>query len=166
MISNRVPKGTIDGGRGLERSFLATPPHRLYNRATRSNSLDLAAGWGEMLQVLIAEDDEMVRLSTAECLCDEGFAVIEAANAEDALAHLSGSGPVHALLTDIRMPGSMDGWELATRARVLLPDVAVIYMTGYSDVPASPVSGSMVFNKPYRLKDVAAAIRKLAPTLI
>jgi CheY-like chemotaxis protein len=109
----------------------------------------------------VAEDDPLVLLSIAEFLRDEGFEVIEAHTGEKALALFPHHQRIHVLLTDIRMPGSIDGWELARRVRNQDPKVAVIYVTGYSDLPASPVSGSLFFNKPYKMERIVDAIRAL-----
>ncbi|UVF22226.1 response regulator (plasmid) [Microvirga terrae] len=113
------------------------------------------------MRILVAEDDPLVLLSAAEHLRDEGFEVIEAPTGEQALALFPRNLPIHVLLTDIRMPGRVDGWELARRIRDQDPDVAVIYVTGYSDLPASPVSGSLFFNKPYRMERIVEAIHAL-----
>ena len=111
--------------------------------------------------VLIAEDDVLVRLSVVECLLDEGFTVIEAGTGEEALTYLASTPPPDVLFTDIRMPGRINGWELARCFREVLPEIAVIYASGYSDDSASPVAGGLFFNKPYRMEQVIAAMRRL-----
>jgi CheY-like chemotaxis protein len=66
------------------------------------------------IAVLLAEDEELIHFVAAEALRDEGFEVIEAAHAEDALASLETHATViHVLFTDIHMPGTMDGLALA-----------------------------------------------------
>ncbi|MDQ2860114.1 MAG: response regulator, partial [Pseudomonadota bacterium] len=65
--------------------------------------------------VLVVEDEGLVRLDAVEILRDAGYAVVEAANAEQALAVVAGGGAVDVLFTDINMPGRMDGLELARR---------------------------------------------------
>jgi CheY-like chemotaxis protein len=87
---------------------------------------------------------------------------IEALTGEEALTLFPHNLPVQVLLTDIRMPGSVDGWELARRIRGCDPHLGVIYVTGYSDLPASPVSGSLFFNKPNRMERIVEAIRALS----
>jgi DNA-binding NtrC family response regulator len=110
------------------------------------------------MRVLLVDDDPLILFSAAEHLRDEGFEVIEALTGDEALALFPHNLPVQVLLTDIRMPGSVDGWELARRVRGRDPHVVVIYVTGYSDLPASPVSGSLFFNKPYRMERIVEAI--------
>jgi DNA-binding response OmpR family regulator len=113
------------------------------------------------MRVLLVEDDPLILFSAAEHLRDEGFEVIEALTGDEALALFPHNLPIQVLLTDIRIPGSVDGWELARRVRGRDPHVGVIYVTGYSHLPASPVSGSLFFNKPYRMERIVEAIRAL-----
>jgi CheY-like chemotaxis protein len=64
--------------------------------------------------VLVAEDEELVRLVIVQALLDEGFEVMEAEHAEAALIVLGSHGRrIHVLFTDIQMPGTMDGLALA-----------------------------------------------------
>ncbi len=68
--------------------------------------------------VLFVEDELLISEWVAEALAEQGFAVLTATNAADALAHLA-SVPVDVLFTDINLPGGMDGAALARRAREL-----------------------------------------------
>jgi two-component system, response regulator PdtaR len=68
----------------------------------------------DQIFVLVAEDEELVRLVIAETLRDEGLEVMEAEHAEAALGVLEQhAARIHVLFTDIQMPGSMDGLALA-----------------------------------------------------
>lgn len=87
---------------------------------------------GQKRHILYVEDDPALRMSTCDMLDDMGYKVIEAPDAPAALAWLREGHPVDLLLTDLKMP-LMDGRELAAQARVLRPDLAVIYTTGASD---------------------------------
>lgn len=64
------------------------------------------------------------------------------------------------LITDIRMPGSCDGWKLARRARELCPELFVIYISGYSAEEPQPVPGSIFLKKPYRFREVEEALKR------
>jgi CheY-like chemotaxis protein len=149
-----LDSNTIGFIRGLALRLSMTIPRILGNQW-------ILFGEGKVVRVLVAEDDPLVLLSIAEFLRDEGFEVIEAHTGEKALALFPHHQRIHVLLTDIRMPGRVDGWELARRIRDQDPDVAVIYVTGYSDLPASPVSGSLFFNKPYRMERIIEDIHAL-----
>jgi CheY-like chemotaxis protein len=102
--------------------------------------------------VLVAEDEFIIRFSLGEILSDAGFAAVVVADGQAAIAALEdGSLEVDAVLTDIRMPGRPDGWEVARRARQLRPSMPVIYMTGDSAVQRSgnDVPGSVLLQKPF-----------------
>ena len=64
--------------------------------------------------VLVVEDDEfLLRMNAAEMIGDAGFNVVEAGNADEAIAILEARPDIHVVFTDIQMPGSMDGLKLA-----------------------------------------------------
>jgi DNA-binding NtrC family response regulator len=85
------------------------------------------------LQVLVVDDDDAVRETIAETLEEEGFDVATASGAESALAALARTRP-DVVLSDIRMPG-MGGLELLDLLRARAPDVDVLLMTAYEDMP-------------------------------
>jgi CheY-like chemotaxis protein len=110
--------------------------------------------------VLIVEDEMLVRMMIADALTDHGYRVLEAGDADEGLALLRGER-VDALLTDIRLPGRMDGWRLAEEARTLHPRLAVIYATGYSSEAPRAVPDSVVLMKPYLPSAVVQSIERL-----
>jgi CheY-like chemotaxis protein len=110
--------------------------------------------------VLVVEDDELVRETIVGELQDQGYVVIEAVTAEEGLEVLE-KRPVGVLFTDIRLPGTIDGWDLAEAARALNPNLAVIYATGYSPEAPRFVPRSIFLRKPYLPSMVIAAIEKL-----
>ena len=69
--------------------------------------------------------------------------------------------PVNALFTDIRLPGALDGWQLAEQARKLHPVLPVIYATGYSEETPRVVTGGVFLRKPYVPSTVMAALDRL-----
>ena len=80
----------------------------------------------ERIRVLFVEDEFFIREWIAESLSEQGFAVDSVTNAADALSQIT-RAPIDVLLTDINLPGGMDGAALARRARELQPGLAVIY---------------------------------------
>ncbi len=88
------------------------------------------------------EDDPLIREFVVEALREEGFHVVHAANGEEALAWC-GRRVVDVLITDVKLPGSVDGWQIAERCREHDPGLPVIYATGFSPVVARPVRGSL-----------------------
>jgi two-component system cell cycle sensor histidine kinase/response regulator CckA len=102
-------------------------------------------------QVLFVEDEFLLSHMMAEALSEHGFLVHAFANAKDALRHLTCGSPCDILLTDINLPGSMDGAALARIARQLRPELPVVYASGsYNKLDQlDAVAGSVFVAKPY-----------------
>ncbi|GJD66866.1 response regulator [Methylobacterium frigidaeris] len=80
--------------------------------------------------VLVVEDDDLVRLMAVDMLEDEGFTVIEAASADAAWATLEEREDIAILFTDIEMPGSMNGLDLASRVAERWPHIRLVITSG------------------------------------
>lgn len=123
----------------------------------------LAQGQGEL--ILLVEDNSGVRKLTSRMLEDLGYRVRQAVSGPDALDKLDDD--IDLLFTDMTMPGGMNGAELAEIARQRMPELQVMFATGYTE--HSPVyekfieCGSLVLSKPFR-KDMLAecVLRTLA----
>jgi CheY-like chemotaxis protein len=111
--------------------------------------------------VLVVEDESLVRDMIAEELRDAGYAVLEAGDGEAASGLLTTDGTVDVLFTDIRLPGRLDGWAIARRARQLRAALPVIYATGYTVDRAAEVPGAIFLSKPYEPSRVIAIIDQL-----
>ena len=112
--------------------------------------------------VLIVEDEYLLLMDAAEIIEQAGFEVVQAANADEAIAILKARPDIHVVFTDIQMPGSMDGLKLARFVRDRWPPIKIIATSGRvpvkdDDLPA----GSVFLAKPYRGGDVVAVIRAL-----
>lgn len=107
------------------------------------------------MSVLFVEDDTLVRESVVPALEKGGFKVISANNADDAIAVLDAGTTVNIVFSDIVMPGSMNGVELAEVIRTRFPQIRVVLATGYSEERVS-IPGVQVLPKPY---DVTNAMR-------
>lgn len=113
-------------------------------------------------RVLVVEDEFLIRMTLFEALSDEGFDVVEAASGDDALALLRADPTIRLLLTDLQLPGGLDGRALALKAREAMPDLPIIYMSGRPDaVQDLATSLDVVIAKPYLPSDVCAAARRL-----
>jgi CheY-like chemotaxis protein len=97
--------------------------------------------------VLIVEDEVLVRLMIAEELRSAGYGVIEAANADEALDVLAHVPAVSLIITDIRMPGSMDGVRFAQLVRSEYPTTRIVLTSG--NFPNVAVEHDGFFLKPY-----------------
>jgi CheY-like chemotaxis protein len=108
---------------------------------------------------LIVDDEELVRLSTADMLADLGYGVVEAGSAEEALQLIEGGLSFDLLVTDHLMAG-MTGTEFALKVRARQPDVPVLVVSGYAEVEGiAPELPRLT--KPYKRDDLAASIAEL-----
>src|ERR1700694_3921785 len=80
--------------------------------------------------VLVVEDDEVLRMCAAEVVADAGFTPVEAVNADEAVAILESRSDIALVLTDIQMPGSMDGLGLARTVNDRWPAIKIILVSG------------------------------------
>jgi CheY-like chemotaxis protein len=113
------------------------------------------------MKALLVEDEVLVREVASEDLAEAGFEVTAASDGDEALAILREDSEFQLLFTDIRMPGSADGWELARQAKELIPGLRVIYATGMGDAGDGLGDGECYVRKPYNLKDLRKALNKL-----
>ena len=84
--------------------------------------------------VLLVEDEGLIRLTLAETLGDAGYTVVEAGTGDEACALLRDKSEFDVLLTDIQMPGSADGIDVARSFHALHPNRPVVFMTGRPDM--------------------------------
>ncbi len=114
-------------------------------------------------RILLVEDEFLVRLTLVEALAEEGFQVLEAGSGDEAAALLERDPSIRLLMTDIQLPGSLDGHALADQVRALRPDLPVIFMTGRPDTMGSAVPGrrELFVTKPYLPSEICAAARRL-----
>lgn len=114
------------------------------------------------LPVLLVEDDGLIRMDLADILADNGFAVIEAPNADRALEVLETRAGVQALLTDIDMPGSIDGVALAHRTAHLCPDCKIVVISGrYKPLDGSLPDGARFLSKPILEEQLIDTLKEL-----
>jgi PAS domain S-box-containing protein len=111
------------------------------------------------LRILLVDDEELVRAGTADMLADMGHAVVQAASGAQALGLLGGGG-FDLLVSDYLMPG-MTGIELATEARRIAPDLPVLLITGFADMPAGDGGDVSRLPKPFRRRELARALVQL-----
>jgi two-component system NtrC family sensor kinase len=112
--------------------------------------------------VLLVEDSDEVAAVSAEYLEQLGYGVDHAVSGSDALRKLQGSQPYALVLSDILMPGSVAGLELARIVRQRHSDIPILLVTGYSDKAQQAVhDGFPVVRKPYDLEILSRAIREL-----
>jgi len=118
-------------------------------------------GVADAPMVLVVEDEAIIRLMLVDELEDAGFAVIEAEGADAAVAILRNGAKICAVVTDVKMPGSMDGLGLATWMRDQAPRVPIIITSGFATEPDCETLNpaiTCVVPKPYSPKSVTALV--------
>lgn len=115
--------------------------------------------------ILLVEDDPLVREHVCVLLKGLGYQVVTANHADDALDIIMQMPELDLLFTDIVMPGAMNGRQLADRARELRPGIRVLFTSGYTEnaiVHHGRLDrGVHLLNKPYRRQELAAKVRKV-----
>ena len=116
--------------------------------------------------VLLVEDEFLISQYVAEELSDYGFTVHESSTADDALRYIDSGAPVDVLFTDINLPGSIDGTELAIRVRAMRPELPIVYASGRYGAGGlgRMVSRSVFLPKPYQPAEVCRLLARLTDT--
>jgi CheY-like chemotaxis protein len=114
------------------------------------------------LNILVVEDEPLIRLGLAELAEEWGYRALEASNADEALTVISREPDVGVVITDVDMPGSMDGLGLAHLIRDRWPAIGVIVTTGKVSVAASDLPAGVPFlQKPCRDNLLLETVRRL-----
>jgi two-component system, response regulator PdtaR len=112
--------------------------------------------------VLIVEDEFLVRMDTRAAVEMAGFDVLEAGDADEAIAILSARNDIRLIFTDVHMPGSMDGLKLAHFVRDRWPPVKVVATSGHARITDSDLPDGVRFvPKPYSAAEIIATLREL-----
>jgi PAS domain S-box-containing protein len=115
--------------------------------------------------VLIVDDEPSVRMLVAEVLAELGYTAIEAADGSSALRVLQSDTRIDLLVTDVGLPGGMNGRQLADYGRVARADLKVLFITGYAEktvVAGEQLEPGMgILTKPFAMDGLAARIREL-----
>ncbi len=124
----------------------------------------LRADGGET--ILVVDDEPLVRMLAVEELQDLGYSVIEAEDGASALRILNSARDISLLITDVGLPGGMNGRQLADAARVNRPGLEVLFITGYAENAVLNHGhldhGMHVMTKPFQLDVFAQRVKALA----
>jgi PAS domain S-box-containing protein len=122
-----------------------------------------ASGEGEV--VLVIDDDPTVRMLISEVLADLGYAVIEAPDGPAGLKVLDSNARIDLLITDVGLPGGMNGRQVADAARVTRSGLKVLFITGYAENAVigkgGLAAGMYVVTKPFQMDMLARRIREI-----
>jgi CheY-like chemotaxis protein len=136
---------------------------RSFQSEDRITNDENAAAIGGSETILVAEDDEGVRATVVEMLTDLGYHVLKARDAQSALTVIESGAHIDLLFTDVVMPGTLKSPELARMTRERLPNIAVLFTSGYTE--NSIVHGGRLdpglelLSKPYTREVLARKIR-------
>jgi len=115
--------------------------------------------------VLVVDDDQIVRATVASMLEDFGYTVLLAQNGAEALAILERGTKIDLLFTDVVMPGTISGRQLAERAVEILPTLKILFTSGYTENAivhnGRLDAGVELISKPYRREQLAAKVRRV-----
>ena len=115
--------------------------------------------------VLVVDDEPTVRLLVTDILGDLGYASIEAGDSAAGLRILQSDVRIDLLVTDVGLPGGMNGRQMADAARVGRPELRVLFITGYAENAVlgngTLAPGMAVLTKPFAMETMAARIRSM-----
>jgi DNA-binding NtrC family response regulator len=111
------------------------------------------------MTILVVEDEVLIRMSTVATLEDAGFWVLEAQNSAEALEVLSRHSEVSIMMTDVRMPGLLDGLALVAQVGIDYPAIRSIVVSGHTTAMEASDAGAMGFlPKPYMAHTMVQAV--------
>jgi len=115
--------------------------------------------------VLVIDDEPTVRMLVNDALVDRGYATIEAADGAAGLRVLESPARIDLLITDVGLPGGLNGRQVADAARKLRPDLKVMFITGYAENAVLNHGhierGMEVLTKPFAVDDLASRVARL-----
>ncbi len=120
---------------------------------------------GGRRSILVVDDEIIVRMLMVDLLEEAGHAVIEAHDGTSALRALDDGGAIDLLVTDVGLPGGMNGRQLADAIRSARPDLGVLFVTGYADMQTvgedTPDPNTRVVAKPFKGDELLRCVSEL-----
>ena len=114
------------------------------------------------ITVLVVEDEPLVSMALADELERAGFTVLEAANAAEGIKLLESDDTIRLIITDVDMPGSMDGLMLAAAVANRWPPIRIIVVSGHRSVEITDIpDGSVFYSKPYKGEEIIGSMRQM-----
>jgi CheY-like chemotaxis protein len=124
-----------------------------------------AAFGGHGETVLIIDDEPTIRMLIADVLESAGYNAIETADGAAGLRVLESGARIDLLITDVGLPGGMNGRQVADAGRVLRPDLKVLFITGYAENAVVGNGhldpGMQIVTKPFAIEELSEKIRQM-----
>jgi CheY-like chemotaxis protein len=112
--------------------------------------------------VLVVEDEMLLRMKVVDMVEDAGYVPVEAVDADEAMAVLQSRSDIALLLTDVQMPGSMNGLQLAHIVHARWPPIKIILASGQLKLSGSEIPlDSRFFGKPLKSDEIIAEMRDM-----
>ena len=138
--------------------YLGVPDHEIVEVTEEPDQ-----GFGET--VLIVDDEATVRMLVTEVLSENAYRVLEAHDGSSAMRILDSGQRIDLLITDVGLPGNMNGRQIADAARMKLPALRVLFITGYAENAAIGngylESGMQILAKPFPMSTLAQKVRQM-----
>jgi PAS domain S-box-containing protein len=163
--SNGQIRVVSEPGRGTTMTLYLPRYHGddLPSEAAAPGPAEAGSGSGET--VLVIDDDPTVRLLMVDLLHDAGYRVLEAADGQAGLNIFRAEPRIDLLLTDVGLPGGMNGRQVADAARVMRPALLVLFITGYAETSVVGNGhlepGMQVITKPFGMEAMAKKVREM-----
>lgn len=146
-------------GKGAAGIFAVTDPAAREGPLS-SAEIDPGTGPDHAPVILLVEDEILIRLSTAEFLRQDGYMVLEASDAMEALVLFGSDHPLDLVITDVRMPGELDGVKLTRIIKEARPDLPVALASGHLAFDAEH-PGDRLLRKPYTSEEMLEIVDEL-----
>ncbi|KFB09330.1 PAS domain S-box protein [Nitratireductor basaltis] len=150
-------------GQGTTFKIYFPRTHQQEEEASLAKAAESVRGGSET--ILVVEDDEDVRKTVTEMLCELGYNVLEAADADRGLKVVESGAPLDLLFTDVVMPGTLSSRDLAQRAKELVPGLKVLFTSGYAEdgiIHGGRLDEAVeLLSKPYTHEELVHRLRTL-----
>lgn len=145
--------------------YLPRPQEILFTPAKEEKAANLMPRAKEGETILLIEDNSVIRMMVCELLVDLGYAVREAADSQSCFKYAEQFGEIDLLITDVGLPGGMNGFELAEAVRSHQADLKVLYITGFTkDVAVRQKllePGMHIISKPFAIDTLSIRVRHI-----
>jgi len=157
FLARKGGDGTKDINRGLSNSPVSIRRPVTYRKYMMSSEKNVRS-----TNVLVVEDELVLRMRAVDIVEDAGFTAIEAVNADNALAILESRSDISLLFTDIQMPGKLDGLMLAHAVNKRWPAIKIVLVSGQITLTdEDKPTDSRFFGKPLEVKHMIAELQEM-----